>query len=314
MSIQTRVFLLLAILAGAAALGCGQTAAQVAANTSGPQAAISIPDFSGIWAHLTWPDVEPPAAGPGPVRNMSRRDGVSNNYQLMGDYTNPILKPAAAQVVKKAGEVASTGVAYPTPSNQCWPGGVPFIFWNIGMQMIQQPDKIAILYSNNHEARHVRLNEPHRVPVRPSWYGDSVGHYEGDTLVIDTVGVKIGPFAMVDMYGTPHSPALHVVERYRLLDYDAAKESEERGERENRRLRGSDPGFAPDSNYRGKGLLLEFTVEDEGVFTTPWSAAITYLRPLSPFGGWPESVCAENRHAYYAGRDVAVPTADKPDF
>jgi hypothetical protein len=48
---------------------------------------------------------------------------------------------------------------------------------------------------------------------------DSVGHYEGDTLVIDTVGVKIGPFAMLDMNGTPHSPTLHVVERYRLLDY-----------------------------------------------------------------------------------------------
>ena len=53
-----------------------------------------------------------------------------------------------------------------------------------------------------------------------SWYGDSVGHYEGDTLVIDTVGIKIGPFAMVDMYGTPYSEALHVVERYQLLDYE----------------------------------------------------------------------------------------------
>jgi len=50
-------------------------------------------------------------------------------------------------------------------------------------------------------------------------YGDSVGHYEGDTLVIDTVGIKIGPFAMVDMYGTPHTEKLHVVERYRLVDY-----------------------------------------------------------------------------------------------
>jgi hypothetical protein len=141
----------------------------------------------------------------------------------------------------------------------------------------------------------------------PSWYGDSVGRYEGDTLVIETVGVKIGPFAMVDMYGTPHSPALHVVERYSLLDHDAAKEAEERGERGNLRLRGSDPGFAPDPNYKGKGLYLEFTVEDEGVFTTPWSAAITYQRPLAPLGQWPESVCADNRHEYYAGKDVPVP-------
>jgi hypothetical protein len=60
-------------------------------------------------------------------------------------------------------------------------------------------------------------NQPHPARLTPSWYGDSVGHNEGDTLVIDTVRVKIGPFAMVDMYGTPYSQALHLVERYRLL-------------------------------------------------------------------------------------------------
>ena len=73
------------------------------------------------------------------------------------------------------------------------------------MQMLQQPDKITILYHHDHEVRHVRMNQPHPAQVTPSWYGDSVGHYEGDTLVIDTVGIKIGPFAMVDMYGTPHT-------------------------------------------------------------------------------------------------------------
>jgi hypothetical protein len=52
-----------------------------------------------------------------------------------------------------------------------------------------------------------------------------VGYYEGDTLVIDTVGVKTDrPLAMLDMYGTPYTRALHVVERYRLLDYEAASE------------------------------------------------------------------------------------------
>jgi hypothetical protein len=278
------------------------------------QGTASIPDFSGIWAHLTWPDVEPPPAGPGPVTNMSRRNGVSNIYQLVGDYTNPILKSDAAQVVKRAGEVALSGATYPTPSNQCWPGGVPFIFWNIGMQILQQPNKVTILYSNDHEVRHVRMNQTHPAGVTPSWYGDSVGHYEGDTLVIDTVGVKIGPFAMVDMYGTPHSPGLHVVESYRLLDYEAAKQEEERGERGNFRLPGSDPGFAPDPDYRGKGLQLLFTVEDEGVFTMRWSASIIYQRPLSPLGRWPESVCADNPHEYYAGKDTAVPTADRLEF
>jgi hypothetical protein len=311
-------FLLLVTLAAAAAtpaLGQDVPPAVGQAGISGIQSAASIPDFSGIWTHFTWPDFEPPPAGAGPVTNRSRRDGVSDVYRLVGDHTNPVLKPQAAEVVKKHGEISLTGVPYPTPSNQCWPGGVPFVLANIGMQMLQEPDKITILYSNDHEVRHVRMNQPHPARVTPSWYGDSVGHYEGDTLVIDTVGVKIGPFAMVDMYGTPHSQALHVVERYRLLDYEAAKEGLERDAKENvqfAELNGNtDDGPAVDPSYRGKHLQLQFTVEDEGVFTMPWSATITYRRPS---GEWAEFVCAENPHVYYAGKDTAVPTADKPAF
>ena len=108
--------------------------------------------------------------------------------------------------------------------------------------------------------------------------------------MVDTVGVKIGPFASIDQYGTPHTEALHVIERYRLLDYDAMIEAEARGERENFHLDTSDAGFSRDLAYTGKGLQLEFRVEDEGVFTTPWSATMTYRRPLSGLGQWPEMV------------------------
>jgi hypothetical protein len=238
--------------------------------------------------------------------------GVSNANQLVGDYTNPILKPEAAEVVKKHGEISLAGVGYPTPRNQCWPGGVPFIFSNNGMLMLQQPDKITILYQYDHEVRRVRMNRPHPARVTPSWYGDSVGHYEGDTLVIDTVGVKVGPFAMLDWYGTPHTPALHVVERYRLLYYEAAKEGLERDAKENFRFytTTNDSGLIVDPNFKGKHLQLQFTVEDEGVFTMPWSATVTY-RPAS--GEWTEHVCAENTQ-WYSGKNAAVPTADKPDF
>jgi len=70
-------------------------------------------------------------------------------------------------------------------------------------------------------------------------------------------------------------------------------------------------------NYRGNGLQLEFTVKDEGVFTMPWSATITYGRDANP--NWDERVCAENvQHDYDAGfysdRDAHLPTADKADF
>jgi hypothetical protein len=314
MNVLRRHFLALLALAVTApvALAAGQEVTPVAeqAGTNSAQGAASIPDFSGIWAHMTWPDFEPPPVGLGPVTNRSRRNGVSDPYELVGDYTNPILRPHAAEIVKKHGEISLTGTPYPTPSNQCWPGGVPFVLYNIGMQMLQQPDKITILYSNDHEVRHVRLNQPHPARVTPSWYGDSVGHYEGDTLVIDTVGVTVGPFAMLDMYGTPHGPALHVVEHYRLLDYETAKHAEERGQRELSRF-GRDPGFARNPDYKGPGLQLEFTVEDEGVFTRPWSASISYRRPL---GEWPEMACAENAQAHFSASHAAVPTAVKPDF
>jgi hypothetical protein len=183
---------------------------------------------------------------------------------------------------------------------------VPGIFPDTEMQMLQQPDKITFLYNEDHEIRHIRMNQPHPVPVTPSWYGDSVGHYEGDTLVIDTVGVRIGPFAMVDFYGTPYTAALHVVERYRLIDYEAAKEAHEWGSKENGLARG-----AIDYDYKGNGLQLQFTVEDEGVFTMPWSATVTYRRAL---GEWPEIVCAENLRSTYVTKDSAVPRAEKPDF
>src|SRR5262249_31280601 len=67
-----------------------------------------------------------------------------------------------------------------------------------------------------------------------------------------------------------------------------------------------------DPNYRGKHLQLHFTVEDEGVFTTPWTATITYSIPMGP---WDEHVCAENRRGDFSnGSDAAGPTAHKPDF
>jgi hypothetical protein len=292
------------------------------------QGAASLPDFSGFWGNPYLYGIEPPPSGPGPVVNKARRrqtvdiDGrrlppanaplVSSAIQLVGDYDNPILKPATAEVVKKHAEMSLAGVGYPSPRNQCWPEGVPFIFTNSAVQLLQQPDKITMLYDEDHEIRRVRMNEPHHAQVTPSWYGDSVGHYEGDALVIDTVGFKIGPFSAVDQYGTPFTQSLHVVERYQLIDYEAAKAAWERGGKENSPAgQGIGEGWAPDPTYKGKALQLQFTVEDKEVFTTPWSATKTYRRV---FRDWPEQVCAENPHKYSTEKDAAVPTADKADF
>ena len=99
-----------------------------------------IPDFSGIWSPPYLTGFEIPFSGPRPVLNKSRRrDGVANFQVLVGDYTNPILQPWAAEVVRKHGEISLAGAGYPTPSNQCWPGGVPYVFWDFLLQMFQQP-------------------------------------------------------------------------------------------------------------------------------------------------------------------------------
>ena len=168
-----------------------------------------------------------------------------------------------------------------------------------------------MLYSGDHEVRRVRMNQPHRSPLKPSWYGDSVGHYEDDTLVIDTVGVKTDrPYAMIDLFGTPYTDKLHVVERYRLRDYDDVKDALERNNKENWLFQGD-----VWSRHRGsKFLQLHVTIEDEGVFTTPWTATLTYAPGPDRVA---EGVCAENRVEYYHGvnsKESDVPNAEKPDF
>jgi len=305
------LFLVMA-LASAVSPACGQAVAPTSEVAAiGVAGASAIPNFSGVWHHWLRPGFGPPASGPSPVTNRSRVGGVSNYNQLAGDYTNPILNRQAAEVVKQHSDLSLSGAGYPTPSNQCWPDGVPYVFWQYGMQMLQEPDKVTILYLQDHEFRQVRLNQPHPADIIPSWYGDSVGHYEGNTLVIDTVGIKMGPFSMVDMYGTPYSKSLHVVERYQLLDYEAVSAALERDAKTNQRYPAGINPIDFDPSYRGKFLQLQFTVEDSGVFTTPWTAYITYGRPL---GEWAENVCAENLHKYNTEKDPAVPTADKPDF
>jgi hypothetical protein len=286
-----------------------------AAAPAAAQTAASIPDLSGSWAHAALNGLELPLSGPGPVRNKSREHagpqaGVGDRRQLVGDYTNPILQPWASEVVKKFGDISLAGKGFATPRNQCWPEQVPFVFANYGMQVLQQPDKITILYPFDHQFRQIRLNQPHTAPVAPSWYGDSVGHYEGGTLVVDTVGIKVGPFSMVDWFGTPFTEGLHVTERYRLLDYEATKAAIDRDAKEHYQQADPDNGPAFDPAYKGKGLQIEVTIEDKGAFTMPWSATVTFRRALDERL---ELVCAENPE-WFPGTYSAVPKADKPDF
>jgi hypothetical protein len=121
MSVQRRDFLLVVTLAVATVT---PASAQTVAPTVGPahggkQGTVSIPDFSGVWNHSI-PGFEPLASGPTALVNRSRRpNGTGNILKLVGDYTNPILKPQAAEVVRKHGELGLKGIGDPNPRNQC---------------------------------------------------------------------------------------------------------------------------------------------------------------------------------------------------
>lgn len=271
----------------------------------------AIPDFSGLWAHpsVGW---EYPVSGPGGVRHIA---GATGSNDLRGDATNPVLKPNAAAVIRRNSEISRSGLAFPDPDNQCMSQPVPYIFWNFEIELLQQPDKVTILYNHDHDFREVRLNQTHPAKIVPSWHGDSVGHYDGNTLVVDTIGIKTGSYSSIDRFGTPYTDALHVTERYRFIPYEQATEAQARGAKEWGRVRGP---YDVDPNYRGPGLQLEFTVDDPGVFTRAWTATTTYLRSRNT--EWEERVCAENTAPYYtlmnyySDKTAHIPTADKPDF
>ena len=284
----------------ASLLCCSMLASAAGAATA------SAPDLSGAWARTTF-ELEPPLSGPGPLRDAPRgQDGPLA-------YTSPILRPAAAAIVKQRYESVQAGKPYPTPSETCWPMVPPLIFRVREMQLVQNKDDVTLIYMQDHEVRRVRIGGTRPANLTPTWHGDSIGHYEGDTLVVDTIGMKVGAINVIDRAGSPYSKDLHVVERYRLISYEETKAARERNVTTVGGLTSlATPQAAGiDENYQGKGLQVEFTVEDPNVFNTPWSGRATYSKADDI---WVENVCAENTFEYYNNREAAIPKADRPDF
>ena len=175
------------------------------------------PDLSGFWQHTPIAEYEAVPNFPGPV--FDRKHPLSpTNFQvaLEGNHDNPILQPWAAAEVTKRADAANVGKPMPTPQEVCQHSGVPnIITLPAPVLFIQQPHQVLILYQRDHQVRRIHMNVPHSPNPKLSWYGESVGHYEGDTLVVDTTGMN--DKTPVDIFGTPHTNSLHVVERYRLI-------------------------------------------------------------------------------------------------
>ena len=272
------------------------------AQPSAPRQAATAPDLSGMWNlrgspttrywSWTFSATEPPMTPWAQEKfNLTKPSFGPRSFEDSNDPVNPTT-------------LNSVG---------CFPPGVPRIYLQpFPMEIIQTPGRVIEFFEFNHFVRQIWTDgRPHNTALGATWMGDSVGQYEGDTLVVDTVGVALGPghLPIIDRYGTPRSGALHVIERYRLIDGKAAREAAERQMREDgERLAAA---VLVDSAYTGPGLQLTFTVEDPGVFTTPWSALVTYRRTTGP---WLEQVCAEGLQDYYAGHAPFLPVAVKPDF
>jgi hypothetical protein len=197
----------------------------------------------------------------------------------IADLTNPNLKPWVKAIMQKDNDEVLAGKIAFTPSQSCMPSGVPGFLALGGNQnpywFLQSPKEVAIMRASDSQVRHVYLDVPHSPDPKPSWYGESVGHYEGDTLVVDTIGLNTKTF--VDNFRTPHSGKLHVVERWRMINDRQAME-------------------------------VAFTVEDPEAFYEPWSGMRRFRRVSRPFE---EEICAENNQQLF---NYQIPVASKPDF
>ena len=274
-------------------------------------AAVAPPDFapnpSVGWVAISGLFIAP-ASGPGPVMADPSHPRVSNDEQRatgaqptfpMGDANSPILQPWARDVLRKHNELVLSGKPAFPPQASCWPAGVPhFLLYPVQpVYFVQTPKEIVMTWQADHQIRHVYLDVAHSANVRPSWYGESVGHYEGDTLVVDTIGLNARTF--IDGYSTPHTDKLHVVERFHMTN-------------------------------GGKTLQVEVHVEDPGAFTTPWNAIQRYRRvepgvaknpdPLNPLsstsdeGPMLEASCAENPNSLMGMASIPIPQTTTPDF
>jgi hypothetical protein len=256
-------------LAALAALNSAMAQARAQENT--------IPDFSGLWERPPQAGGRafgPPPSGPGPIMVVQDAGGVR-----AGDDTNPILRPHAAAAVKAHGDnLRAGGIALPAWS-LCLPAGVPQILGLADpMQILQDPNYVVLMNRGDSQVRRVHMNGKASDDIEPSWYGYSVGHYEGpNTLVVDTRGQN--DRAVVDRFGTPRSESIRVVERYTI---------------------------SPDRSE----MRVDFMVEDPETFTTPWSANVVYREATEPFV---EQICAEN-NKYPGGGLFPIPEDLTPDF
>jgi len=210
------------------------------------------------------------------------------------DLNNPNLTQFAKDGLKKANDLYNQGFSLYARTSRCWqPGAIVLNFSPGRTYFIQTPKEVLLIWQRDQIARHIYMNVPHTANPKPSWNGESVGHYEGDTLVVDTIAMSTKSF--VDAFRTPHSDKLHLIERYRVTE-------------------------------GGKALEVEMTIEDPVAFVKPWTVSKRWEKVTDqPKGGdvtgtYNEEIrCMDGEmvnpfNQQYASKLEPLPTASKADF
>jgi hypothetical protein len=268
------------------ALVCGSVFPAFAAAGATQQ---GVPNFSPgasiAWQSDTPEGLAPSPTGPQPVGvdpvifDKDRPYDMDTAFPVL-DVSNPNLQPWVVDALRAQNERVLSGMPLQPKSSSCWPHGLPaFMRYNGPTFIIQSASEVVILKNQSSEVRRILLNRPHSSDPKPSWYGESVGHYEkGDTLVVDTIGLNNRTH--VDLFRTPHSSDLHVIERWKLVE-------------------------------GGGEIELKVRVEDSIAFKAPYEVTKRYKRAEAQ---WLEAVCPENPIGPLDQGLEPIPQADKPDF
>ena len=231
---------LCALLAMAA---CAPRPAGVTANASGPGS------LDGVWLNSEY--------------KGSSSHGERERVLHTVDGELPPMLPWAAELLEKRIRDSEAGLPFASTLAQCLPGGIPLMLFgdDVPVQIIESPAQVTMLFMEGNRFRVIPLNASHPQEVDPGFMGDAVGHWEGDTLVVDNVGFR--EVTTLDQIGMPHTEKLHVTERYRRTGKDT--------------------------------LLIRVAIDDPGAFSRPWDAQVTYR--LAPAGTRvTEDVCENNRN------------------
>ena len=236
------------------------SATKTPARKTIPRMADGKPDLTGVWQggstqRGSWEEANTGTGVGGSGRDPSAPVAPSSNDRPAGRGGAP-YQPWAAQKVLEA--FNRRGIDDPTA--KCLPAGLPrtVMLGLFPQQFVQTPTQIVMLYEYMNVFRVIPFNTKHPDDLIPGYLGNSVGHWEGDTLVVDTIGFNDKTWLAGT--GTFHTDGLHTVERFTRVDKDQI-------------------------NY-------DITMEDPNVFTKPWTLHSTLM--LREGTRLEEYVCAEN--------------------